>query len=192
MNRLNEIKVSPAETFAIRFSETTKIEGPGYYSILHGDDWSRTHKEKNFIRTRLEVVVLPNENPTSTWLTELFTFESASGKQVLIIDLDILRDEETGTPLYHLDHITCDEGELVGRIFHQTSPVLSNPKHPLVRFPEGTTSIGIEFKMSSKTTTPPFKFSVYVRKTGTTELHDADPQVGNDPPISINPPPSGP
>lgn len=181
------------DTFAIGFSKIIPIDGPGYYSILFDEEFSRSHKEKNFYRTDLEVVLLPNGTINPNWPKDLFIFESNSKKQVLIIDLvGSPFNEENGTYLHHLDHITCDEGELVGTIYHQTSPVPSDPRHPLTSFQKGTRSIAIEFIMPPKVKTAPFKFSVYVRKTGTTELHDADPQVGNDPPAIIDPSLPGP
>ncbi len=173
----------------LHFSEIHPLTAPGFYSVLCGEA-AMLPDETNFIKAKLSVVVDGKTGAVgSTWPVDNqpntnphFQFASKSGRQCLIVDLDCAIDPQEGHPLFHIDHITCERGEFVERIYHVTSPALGDPRHPLTACAPGTKSIGIEFNMPATGKTAPFKFSVYVRKHGTTEIHDADPQVGNDPP----------
>lgn len=118
----------------------------------------------------------------SSWSAPEFIFKSGAGKQLLIVMLQAPQDSN-GLVLYSIDHITCARGELIKQVHHRIAPWPPNSgRHPLTTCAPGTIGIVIEFKMPTTETTWPFKFSVYVRKNDSQEVHDADPQAGNDPP----------
>lgn len=178
-----EDPMDATQTFELQFKEINLKSGFNFHSLPHRE-FSFPAEEVNFIETKLSVVEIAGE-PRSGWPTTFFDFKSALGAQVLVIELDAARDPKTGLLPYYLDHFKCSNGNMVNLIYHQTSPDFSLPNHPLHPFPAGTRSIAIEFKMPAKQKTQPFKFSIFVRKTETTEIHDADPQVGNDPPKAL-------
>ncbi len=129
----------------------------------------------------LKVEELRPGEPEPSWDKPIYEFKSKSGKQLLYVHLDAPSDGSNG-PLYYIDFFTCEEGDYVKDLHRQVSPhPPSNPKKQHAPFPKGTTSFVIEFNMPASKVKP-FKFSVYVRKRDTTEIHDADPQAGNDPP----------
>lgn len=137
----------------------------------------------NVLFAKLEVVESAVQVARSIWDPIKYEFKSNSGKQTLFVELIAPWDAENETHRYHIDHISCARGDLVKWVHHRANAIPpGDSRHPLVPCDPGTTSVAIEFKMPKNGKTEPFKFSVYVRKTDTNDLHDADPQAGNDPP----------
>lgn len=116
--------------------------------------------------------------PECVWAHPEYLFKTDTSTQTLIVKL-----EANGYCLHSVK--SEDPGRIAG-----VRPKYENGSHgPMVVYqhlPDGSVhpgnplSIAIIFRIPRGTT--PFKFRVYVRKLGTPETHDADPQVGNDPP----------
>ena len=121
--------------------------------------------------------ILPG-SPTCVWPIPEYVFMTDTDMQTLIVDL-----EADG---YCLHSVRSDDpGRIAG-----VRPKLANGNHGQMipythsthgpAHPGNPVSIAIIFKIPRKTA--PFKFHVYVRNLDSGEIHDADPQVGNDPP----------
>lgn len=122
--------------------------------------------------------ILPGA-PKCVWPIPQYVFMTDIATQTLIVDL-----EAEGYCLHSVK--SDDPGRIAG-----VRPKLANGNHGQMipynthsphgpEHPGNPLSIAIIFKIPRKTT--PFKFHVYVRKLNSGEIHDADPQVGNDPP----------
>lgn len=174
------------------FSETALDNIAGSFSSLRLSDVT-VPDDFNLLKTTLKVhdanspgpaptglnacPILPGA-PKCVWPIPEYVFMTDIATQTLIVDL-----EADGYCLHSVK--SDDPGRIAG-----VRPKLANGNQgPMIPYTHSThgpahpgnpVSIAIIFKIPRKTA--PFKFHVYVRKLDSGEIHDADPQVGNDPP----------
>lgn len=118
--------------------------------------------------------------PICIWGKPHYKFMTDAETQTLIVILDAVG--------YCLHSVTSDDpSRTVGIRPRDAAGDFGDIVSHGTKFPGDPTEIAIVFKIPRRSRS--FKFHASVRKLSTGEVHDADPQVGNDPPANNNPPP---